>query len=112
MVVDETATRKTLSIIHLQTSIRIINMKIKEGFSLRNMLDINIIIAEGKENINFNKVISLNDSAAYLWNEIIGKDFTEEDMVKLLTDKYEVSEKQASADVHEIVKQWTDAGLI
>jgi hypothetical protein len=86
-------------------------MRIKKGFSLRNMLGINIVIAEGKENINFSKVISLNDSAAFLWNKVIGKDFTEEELVKLLLDEYEVEEKKASADVHEMIAKWAEAGL-
>ena len=36
----------------------------------------NIVAAEGLEHINFNKLISLNESAAYLWSELCGKEFT------------------------------------
>ena len=42
-------------------------MKIKKGFVLRDICGENIIVAEGKENIDFTKIISMNESAALLW---------------------------------------------
>ena len=35
-------------------------MKIKKGFVLRDICGENIIVAEGKENIDFTKIISMN----------------------------------------------------
>ena len=43
-------------------------MELKSGFTLRDFLGEKIVLAEGIENINFNKMLSLNDSAAYLKN--------------------------------------------
>ena len=63
-------------------------MKIKEGFEIRNVCGENIIIAHGKENIDFTKVITLNESAVLLWNKAVGKDFTEEDLVNVLLDEF------------------------
>ena len=51
-------------------------MKIKEGFLLRELCGEHIVTAEGLENINFNKLISLNETAAFLWKALIGKEFT------------------------------------
>ena len=48
-------------------------MKIKKGFVLRNVCGENIIVAEGKENIDFTKIISMNESSAYLWKNVEGK---------------------------------------
>ena len=39
-------------------------MKIKKGFELRDICGEKVIIASGIENIDFNKMISLNESAA------------------------------------------------
>ncbi len=39
-------------------------MKVKKGFKLRNVCGEYIVVAEGVENIDFSRVISLNDSAA------------------------------------------------
>ena len=53
-------------------------MKIKEGFVLRQMCGENIVAGEGLEHINFNKLISLNSTAAFLWQELVGKEEGEE----------------------------------
>ena len=69
-------------------------MKIKNGFELRNICGEYIIVAYGVENIDFTKVITLNESAAFLWNEVFGKDFTEQEMVESLLSEYEVERPQ------------------
>ena len=55
-------------------------MRIKPGFELRSICDEHIIIAHGLDNIDFTKVISLNESAADVWYAVVDKDFTIEDM--------------------------------
>lgn len=87
-------------------------MKIKQGFELRTVCDENIIISHGVENIDFTKVITLNESAAYLWKKVQDKDFTEEDLVSALMDEYEVDGAIAKADVASLVASWKEAGLI
>lgn len=88
-------------------------MKTKKGFKLRNVCGENIIVAEGVENIDFSRIISMNESAAYLWKNIQEKgDFTEETLVKLLLDEYETDEATASADVKQLIAKWQEAGII
>ncbi len=87
-------------------------MKIKKGFELRNVCGENIIIAHGVENIDFTKVITLNESAAYIWKQVVGKDFNEQDMVQLLLDEYEVEASQAKEDVKQLLASWMEAGFI
>ena len=87
-------------------------MKIKEGFILRTICGEHIVVGEGLAQVNFNKMLSLNESAAYLWKEAEGKEFTEEDLVKLLLDKYEVSQEQAAADVEKLTATWIQEGVV
>lgn len=87
-------------------------MKIKKGFEVRNVCGENIVIAHGVENIDFTKVITLNESAAYIWKKVEGKDFTEEDMVDALMAEYEVDKEQALADVRKLAASWIEAGLV
>lgn len=87
-------------------------MKTKKGFNLRNICGENIIVAEGIENIDFSNIISMNESAAYLWEKIQGKDFDTQALVKLLTDEYDVDEKTALADATALVEQWSNAGIV
>lgn len=86
-------------------------MKIKKGFELRNICGENILISLGKENINFTKVITLNESAACVWKAVVGRDFTVADGVKAIMDEYEVDEAQATRDVQLLYDSWIDAGL-
>lgn len=87
-------------------------MKAKKGFELRQVCGENIIVAEGKENIDFSSIISMNESSAFLWKSILDKDFDKDDLVKLLTSEYEVDEVTASKDVDALVDQWIKAGII
>jgi len=87
-------------------------MKTKKGFKLRSICGENVIVAEGIENIDFSKIISMNESAAYLWQNIEGKEFTEEELVDLLTAEYEVDEATARQDVATMLQQWTEAGML
>lgn len=87
-------------------------MKIKKGFELRKICGENILIAHGVENIDFTKVITLNESAADVWKSIEDKEFTEDDMVKVLLDNYEVEESVAKADVKALAASWAEAGLL
>jgi len=62
--------------------------------------------------VNFNKMISLNASAAYLWNAVVGKEFSVEDLANLLTDQYEVDKETALRDSKAIAEKWIEAGIV
>ena len=49
-------------------------MKIKEGFILRKICGEYVVVGEGLAQVNFNKMLSLNASAAYLWEQFQGKE--------------------------------------
>lgn len=87
-------------------------MKIKEGFVLREICREHVVMGEGLAQVNFNRMLSLNESAAYLWEQVAGKDFTREDLVNLLLDKYDVTEEVAKADVEKLVAVWQEQGVI
>lgn len=86
-------------------------MKIKDGFVLREMCGENIVAAEGIENINFNKLISLNESAAYLWRELNGKEFTTEEMAELLIVRYGIDKELAMTDSANLCEAWINVGI-
>lgn len=86
-------------------------MKAKTGFNLRNVCGEQVIVAEGRENIDFSNIISMNETSAYLWNAIQGKDFTVDDLVKLLTQEYDVDEQTARKDAQTLTNQWLEAGI-
>ncbi|MBR1656214.1 MAG: PqqD family protein [Prevotella sp.] len=87
-------------------------MKTKEGFNLRSVCGESIIVAEGRENIDFSNIISMNESSAYLWTNVVGKEFSANDLVALLTEQYDVDEETAFNDAQALIQQWLEAGII
>jgi hypothetical protein len=87
-------------------------MRQKKGFVMRNVCGDNVIVGEGIEQINFNKLLTLNDTAAFLWEEAGKGDFTVESLVEALTQQYDVDHDIATADVKRLIDKWLDMGLI
>lgn len=79
---------------------------------MRKLLNEYIVLPESSKLVNFNKMISFNASAAYLWESVEGRDFTVEDLTQLLLDKYEVDPETAEKDARKIAESWVDAGIV
>ena len=87
-------------------------MKLKKDFKLRQVCGENIVTAEGMQAIDFSKLISLNETAAFLWKEA-GKpgEFTAQSLAEALQKEYEVEKSEAEKDCQAIINQWTKEGL-
>lgn len=86
-------------------------MRIKKGFKLREIMGEFAVIGEGLEQVNFNKIISLNNTAAYIWKEIEGKEFDADMVAELLLAKYDVEEELARKDAAALVQKLVENGL-
>lgn len=86
-------------------------MKIKKGFVLREMCGENIVAGEGLEHINFNKLVSLNSTAAFLWKKVADKEFTAEEMAQHLVEEYGIDMELALKDSKALCQAWLDAGV-
>lgn len=86
-------------------------MKIKDGFTLRNIAGSDIVVPVGNASKVFNGMITLNDSGAFLWSAL-QKDTTIDEVVAKLTGEYEVSTEQATADVQKFVDMLRENDLI
>jgi predicted transcriptional regulator len=87
-------------------------MKIKDGFVLRNIGDNYMVVGEGLAQIDFNKIISLNYTAAFLWKAVQGKDFDAKTLADLLLGEYEVDEATALKDAAVLLENLVAAGLV
>jgi len=88
-------------------------MIIKPGFKLRPLGNEFILVGEGIEQINFNKMITMNETAAYLWQKVQnGQDFDAAKLADLLTQEYEVSYEQALQDAQATIESWQNAEII
>ena len=87
-------------------------MKTRKGFRLRELGGDYILIGESAELINFNNLITFNEAAAYLWQQVDGKEFDVETLVQLLLAEYEVSEEIAREDAQATIDDWKEIGII
>ncbi len=70
-------------------------MKFKKGFVLRSIGGENALVGEGVEQIDFNKIVVLNQSAADIWNALNSREFSTQDAVDILLGNYEVDRETA-----------------
>ena len=92
-------------------------MQTIEGFRLRKLGNEYILVGESMALINFNKMITLNETAAFLWEEAERETqaegaFTAGGLCKALCAEYEVSAEQAMSDVEATIASWLEAGVV
>ena len=88
-------------------------MKRKEGFVLREVCGEKVIVGEGLGAIDFGKLLSINDTAAWIWEKAgeLG-DFTADDIARALCEDYEVDYETARADTERLLAQWKELGIV
>ena len=86
-------------------------MKIKNGFTMRKLVDTWVILPYSKATVSFNGMITLNESGVLLWN-MLENGCTRENMAEALTKEYEVSFDEALADVDAFIEKLDKAGCI
>lgn len=87
-------------------------MKTKKGYRMRPLGQEYILVAEGLEVGNANQMISMNATAAFLWEAVEGKDFDAETLAQLLVDEYGIDIETAKKDVMPLLQTWEKAGII
>ena len=87
-------------------------MRTKKGFRLRELGGDYILIGESAELVSFNNIITFNEAAAYLWQNVQGKDFDVETLTQLLLDEYDVTEDRAREDAQATIDDWKEIGII
>ena len=86
-------------------------MKIKEGFVLRSIAGSSIVVPVGAASLDFNGMITLNDSAAFLWKQM-EKGAEVEDLVQALLGEYEVDEDTARTCSINFIEKLKEAGCV
>lgn len=87
-------------------------MKIKSGYMMRTIAGCTIVVAVGKRTVDFNGIINLNGTGAFLW-ELLEKGSDEDAMTAAILDKYEdVNETTARNSVREFVRLLREENLL
>ena len=87
-------------------------MQVKKGFKLNQVCGESFLVPMGESNIDFSKLIALNESSLLMWKRMEQGEFTEDDLVKVLLDEYDVEEPTARKDVQNIIEQFKTEGVI
>ena len=72
---------------------------------MREMAGEHVIIMQGKHGSDLTKIISLNESALYLWNELQGKEFDTEAVANMLVERYGIESAIAAADAERWIEK-------
>ena len=85
-------------------------MKIKDGFILRKVPGMNLVMPTGKNVKSFNGSLMLNDTGAFIF-EKLQKGSTPEETAQALTQEYDVFLDTASIDVQKTINSLIEAGV-
>lgn len=85
-------------------------MKIKDGFILRQVASQNVVLPASKE-LNLNMMITLNDTGAFLWEQL-QMESNEDALVAALLKEYEVDEDTARVCVCQFVEKLEKHGFL
>lgn len=86
-------------------------VKIKEGFILKEMAGSWVVVPVGENMVNFQMMITLNESGAFLWKELLTEK-TEQKLIVALLSEYDTDEATAEADVKEFLQSLADKGVL
>lgn len=86
-------------------------MKVKEDFLLREVAGCYVVVPVGKATVDFNGMMNLNETGAFLW-EKLENDTTKEELLKAMLDEYEVTEDIAKKDIDNFITKLKDGNLL
>ncbi len=86
-------------------------MKIKEGFILRKIADTDMVIPIGDNIAYFNGIISLNETAAFLWKKL-SEGSEPSALSEELMEAYHISSEMATEDTFQFITQLQLANIL
>jgi len=87
-------------------------MKIKSNYKIREIAGENIVVEQGKLDNDMTRIISLNNTATLLWEQLQNKDFTLQEVTTILINTYEVEEDIAQADATKWIESMKSLRII
>lgn len=87
-------------------------MKLKKDYKVRDIAGENVIVAIGRLNVDMTKVITLNASSRWLWDELQDMDFDTERIAEMLVDEYGIDRETALDDAGKWIDSLGKAGLL
>ena len=77
-------------------------LKLDKEYVLRQIGDDYVIVPVGKAALDFNGMITVNDTGAFLWEQLV-KGTSKEGLLQTLLETYEVIQEEAERDIDEFL---------
>lgn len=87
------------------------DMKIKDGFVLRNVVDEFIVMPTGDNITKFEGAVVLNEVSAFIFRQLENA-VSREDILSAVLNEYDVDEAQAEKDLDALLKQFDSMGIL
>ena len=86
-------------------------MKIKEDFILRKVADSYVVVPVNNMSLDFNGIINLNETGAFLFR-LLQNGAEREELLSKLLDEYEVTPQKAAKDIDLFIEKVKDADIL
>ena len=86
-------------------------MKIKQGFVLRNVVDEFIVMPTGDNIAKFEGAVVLNEVSAFIFKQLENP-VSREDLLAAMLGEYDVDEATAAADLDALLEKLADMGVL
>ena len=86
-------------------------MKIKDNFILRKVADSYVVVPVGKLTLDFNGIINLNETGAFLFG-LLQKGDERDDLVEKMLAEYDVERERAEKDIDKFIASVKEADVL
>lgn len=86
-------------------------MKIKDEYVLQNIADRWVVVDTNARSVNFNKILSLNESGRFLW-QMLENGAEVADLESALADHFGIGTERATEDVGAFTSELEKLGCI
>ncbi|MEE0674749.1 MAG: PqqD family protein [Ruminococcus sp.] len=86
-------------------------MRIKKDFVLRKVADVYVVVPVNSLTLDFNGIINLNETGAFLF-KLLQNGADKQELVNKLLEEYEVEPEKASADIDVFLEKVKDADIL
>lgn len=86
-------------------------MKIKEDFILRKVADSYVVVPVNRMTLDFNGIINLNETGAFLFN-LLQSGAEKQELVDKMLAEYDVTQQKAESDIDSFIQKIKDADIL
>lgn len=86
-------------------------MKIKDGYMLHEVAGTKVVVPVGARTVDFNGIITLNETACFLWN-LLADGADENSLLEALLKEYDVPKDVAAKDIAAFINKLKEADIL